>query len=160
MVEFVRADSAANFCVTARPNSVLGSPGLRLAMIILLPWSAAMGTVFIVLGAWPVTLFLLLPIFGLTWAFQHLQRHAGDFERLTLENDRLILDCHTPDQDQHFEFNSHWVQVALQPSAVGGGHTLTLRSHGKEVAFGHLMSDEERALVGRELKLRLARIRH
>lgn len=160
MVECARADDAAQFCVTARPNYVLGSPGLRLAMIVLLPWSVAMGTIFMMLGVWPVTLFLLLPISGLIWAFQHLERHAGDFERLILDNDRLILDSHTPEQDQHLEFNSYWVQVALLPTAVGGGTTLTLRSHGKEFAFGRLLSDEERAAVSRELRQRLARIRH
>jgi uncharacterized membrane protein len=159
MVEFVRAGPPAQFSVTARPNFVLGSPGLRLAMLVLLPWSIVMGTIFLTMGVWPVTLFLLLPISGLVLAFQHLERHAGDFERLVLDNDRLILDSHTPDQDEHLEFNSYWVQIALLPTAVGGGTTLTLRSHGKEVAFGHLLSDEERAAVSRELSQRLARIR-
>lgn len=160
MVEFVRAGDPAQFSVTARPNFVLGSPGLRLAMIILLPWSVAMGTIFLMMGVWPVTLFLLLPIGGLVWAFRQLERHADDFERLVLDNDRLILDSHTPEEERHLEFNSYWVQIALQPTAVGGGTTLTLRSHGKEFAFGRLLSDEERAAVSRELSLRLARIRH
>lgn len=159
MVEFVRAGTPAQFSVTARPNFVLGSPGLRLAMIVLLPWSVAMGTLFLMMGVWPVTLFLLLPVSGLVWAFRHLERHAGDYERLVLDNDRLILDSHTPEQDQHHEFNSYWVQIALLPTAVGGGTTLTLRSHGKEFAFGRLLSDEERAVVNRELSQRLARIR-
>lgn len=160
MVECVRAEDPAHFCVTARPNFVAGSPGLRLAMVILLPWWGGVGAVFVKLGAWPVTLFMLLPLLGLAWAFHQVERHAGDFERLTLDDDRLILDSHTPDQDQHLEFNSHWVQVALQPAAVGGGTMLTLRSHGKEVAFGRLLSDEERATVSRELSRRLAQIKH
>lgn len=159
MVEFVRASTPAQFSVTARPNFVQGSPGLWLAMVVLLPWSIVMGTLFLTLGVWPVTLFLLLPVSGLVWAFLHLERHAGDFERLVLDNDRLIVDSHTPEEDQHFEFNSYWVQIALRPTAVGGGKTLTLRSHGKEFAFGRLLSDEERTAVSRELNQRLARIR-
>lgn len=160
MVEFVRASDPAHFCVTARPNFVAGSPGLRLAMAVLLPWWGIVGAIFIQLGAWPVILFMLLPVAGLGWAFHEIERHAGDFERLTLDEDRLILDSHTPDQDQHLEFNSYWVQVDLQPAAVGGGTLLTLRSHGKAVPFGRLLSDEERATLSHELSQRLAHIRH
>lgn len=160
MVECVRAGDPAHFSVTARPNFVAGCAGLRVAMVILLPWWGGIGAVFVKLGAWPVTLFMLLPLLGLAWAFHQVERHAGDFERLTLDENRLILDSHSPDEDQHLEFNSQWVQVALQPASVGGGSVLTLRSHGKEVAFGRLLSDEERAAIGHELRLRLAHIKH
>lgn len=160
MVEFVRAGDPAHFSVTARPNFVAGSAGLRVAMVILLPWWGGIGAVFVKLGAWPVTFFMLLPLLGLAWAFHEVERHAGDFERITLDEDRLILDSHTPDEDRHLEFNSQWVQVALQPAAIGGGKIITLRSHGKEVAFGRLLSDDERAAIGRELNLRLAKIKH
>ncbi|MBS1189089.1 MAG: Protein of unknown function transrane [Rhodocyclaceae bacterium] len=160
MVECVRAGDPAHFCVTARPNYVAGGAGLRVAMVVLLPWWGGIGAAFVKLGAWPVTLFMLLPLLGLAWAFHQVERHAGDFERLTLDDDRLVLDTHTPDADQHLEFNSHWVQVALYSTSAGGGNVLTLRSHGKEVAFGHLLSDEERTAISRELNLRLAQIKH
>lgn len=160
MMECAQAGNPVRFCVTAKPNSVLGNPGLRFAMVVLLPWWGGTGIAFLMLGIWPVTVCMVLPLVGLAWAFHHVERHAGDFERLVLDDDRLIVDCHTPEQDQHLEFNSQWVQVALRPTAVGGGTTLTLRSHGKEVAFGHLLSDEERAALSHELSLRLARLRH
>lgn len=160
MMEYARAGDPAQFCITARPDSVTGGPGWRLAMFILLPGSGLIGAFFLAQGIWPVALTLSLPVLGLIRACRELERHAGDFERLTLEADRLLLDCHSPAGDTHLEFNSHWVQVALRRSAVGGGMTLTLRSHGREAIFGRLLSDEERAAVGRELKRRLARIRH
>lgn len=159
-MECAQAGDPAHFCVTARPNSVLRNPGLRLMMVILLPWWGGIGLAFVMLGAWPVTLFMILPVIGLGWATHHIERHAGDFERLVLDHDRLIVDSHTPEDDQHLEFNSHWVQIALQPGPLGSGCMLTLRSQGKEVAFGRLLSDEERALVSRELSQRLARIRN
>lgn len=157
MVEFVGAETPAQFSITARPNFVRGKPGLRLAMFVLLPWSIVMGMIFLTLGVWPVTLFLALPVTGILWAFLHLERHAGDYERLVLDADRLILESHTLEEDRRLEFNSHWVQVALHPAA--GGNRLTVRSHGKEFPFGLLLSDEERATVSREVNQRLARIR-
>lgn len=118
-----------------------------------------MGAIFLSMGVWPVTLFLLLPVSGLILAYRELERHAGDFERLTLDRDRLVLESHSPDADRRMEFNSQWVQVILRADAAGGT-LLALRSHGREFAFGYLLSDEERATLGHELKLRLARIRH
>lgn len=161
MLELVDgSDRASSFSVTVRPNSVSGQPGLMLAMIVLVPACIVAGLGFMLIGAWPVTLFMGLHILALLLAFQYVERHAGDFERLTLADDRLILDTHTPDNDRHIELNGLWVQVDLQTTSVGGGKSLYLRSHGKEVAFGELMSDDERLAVSRELDRRLARLRH
>lgn len=160
MVEFVgSADPVSPFSVTARPNSVLGQPGLLISMAVLVPACSITALAFMVIGAWPVTLFMGLHIAALLVAFQHVERHTSDFERLTLADDRLIVDTHTLDGDQHLEFNGYWVQVDLQTGSAGGGNSLCLRSHGKEVPFGRLMSDGERLAVSRELGRRLARLR-
>lgn len=159
MVEFVgAADPVSPFSVTARPNSVVGKPGLLISMAILVPACSVTGLAFLLIGAWPVTIFMGLHILAVVMAFVYVERHTSDFERLTLANDRLILDSHTLDGDQHFEFNGYWVQVDLQTSAVGR-NSLCLRSQGKEVPFGRLMSDGERLTVSRELGRRLARLR-
>lgn len=160
MVEFIGvADPVSPFSVTARPNSVSGRPGLLISMAVLVPSCSITGLAFLFIGAWPVTLFMGLHILALLAAFAYVERHASDFERLTLANDRLILDSHTPEEDRHLEFNGHWVQVDLQAASVGGGNRLCLRSHGKEEPFGSLMSDDERLAVSRELRQRLARLR-
>lgn len=159
MVEFVgAADPVSPFSVTARPNSVVGKPGLLISMAILVPACSIAGLAFMVIGAWPVTVFMGLHILAVIMAFVYVERHTSDFERLTLADDRLILDTHTLDGDQHLEFNGYWVQVDLQTSAVGS-NSLCLRSQGKEIPFGRLMSDGERLAVSRELGRRLARLR-
>lgn len=161
MVEFVGvADAISPFSVTARPNSVAGRPGLLISMLILVPACSIAGLAFLFIGAWPVTVCMALHIGALLAAFGYVERHTSDFERLTLADDRLILDTHTPDKDQHLEFNGFWVQVDLHPASAGGGNSLCLRSHGKEVPFGRLMSDDERLAVSQEFCRRLARLRH
>lgn len=160
MVEFAGvADPVSPFSVTARPNSVTAQPGLMISMAVLVPACSATGLAFLAIGAWPVTVFMGLHILALLVAFVQVERHTTDFERLTLTDDRLILDSHTLEGDQHLEFNGYWVQVDLEDSAVGGGNRLCLRSHGKAVPFGRLMSDGERLAVSRELSRRLARLR-
>jgi uncharacterized membrane protein len=160
MVQFVgAADQPLRFSVTARPNPVAGRPGLRISMGILVPCCAVAGSYFYSVGAWPITLFMGLNVVALWAAFQYVERHADDFERLTLADDRLILDTHNPDGDQHLEFNGFWVQIDLRARSIGSGSTLWLRSQGREVAFGRLMSDSECRAVKRELGCRLARLR-
>lgn len=161
MVEFVGvADAVSPFTVTARPNSVSGQPGLLISMAILVPSCSIVGLAFMIMGAWPVTLFMTLHILAVVVAFLYVEHHASDFERLTLANDRLILDTHTPDEDKHLEFNGCWVQVDLQTSPAGRHNSLCLRFMGKEVPFGLLMSDDERRAVSQELHRRLARLRN
>jgi uncharacterized membrane protein len=161
MLELAGAGNAPSpFSATARPNSVAGRPGLLVTMAILVPCCSAAGLFFLFVGAWPITLFMGLHILALLVAFHHVERHTDDFERLTLNGDRLIFDTHQPDHDQHLEFNGFWVQVDLQTTSVGGGTTLLLRSHGKEIPFGTLLSDAERLAVSQELGRRLAQLRH
>jgi len=161
MVEFVGvADPVSPFTVTARPNSVSGQPGLLISMLILVPSCSILGFAFMIIGAWPVTLLMTLHVLAVVVAFLYVEHHSSDFERLTLANDRLILDTHTPDEDKHLEFNGCWVQVDLQTSLAGRHNSLCLRFRGKEVPFGLLMSDDERLAVSQELRQRLARLRN
>lgn len=155
MLECARVGDPTQFSVTARPDPLSGRPVLRLALFVLFPWAGVTGGVFLALGVWPVSFFLCMPVVGLAWTYREATRHAGDYERLSLRGDRLVLETHTPEGDRRLEFNSYWVQVALRPM----DQLLTLRSHGREVCFGRLLSAEERQAVGRELMRRLAGIR-
>lgn len=158
MMEFGSTEAADVFRVTARPNGAGTTTGLPVAVALLLPCCIVAALAFIALGAWPVAVFMLLPLLGLAAAFFCLQRHAKDFERLTLRGDQLIVERHTPLGDEHLEFNSQWVQVAVRP--VGLGRRLVLRCHGKEMAFGLLLTDDERTRLAAELMRRLAQMRH
>lgn len=162
MMEFGSTDAAPGgaegFRVTARPNSYAAVAGLPVAMALLMPCCLVAGAAFVSLGAWPVAVFMALPLLGLGAAFYFLWRHADDFERLTLSGDQLIVDRHSPLGDEHLEFNSQWVQVTLR--RVGFGSELVLRCHGKELPFGLLLTDDERVQLATELKHRLAQMRH
>jgi uncharacterized membrane protein len=158
MMEFGSTEATAGiFRVTARPNGV-GMAGLPVAVALLLPCCIFAAIAFISLGAWPVAVFMLLPLLGLCFAFFCVRRHAADFERLTLRGDQLLVERHTPRGDEHLEFNSQWVQVALYPRGLG--RHLVLRCHGKEVPFGLLLTDDERTRLAAELAHRLAQMRH
>lgn len=159
MVECLQLGSPLPFRVTARPAPSIREPGLGTALAILVPWFSVAGTFFVLQGAWPIAVIMLASLAGLVAAFLHVRRHAGDFEQLTLDADRLVVDSHAPGDDRHAEFNSQWVSVAVCPAGSVGTHRLLLRGQGKEIVFGTLLSDAEVTTVGRELARRLSRIR-
>ncbi len=158
MVECLQLGSPLPFRVTARPTPGVREPGLGTAVLVLAPWFAVAGTFFLLHGAWPITAFMAASLAGLVAAFLHVRRHAGDFEQLTLDADRLVVDSHAPGDDRHTEFNSQWVSVAVQTGGAVGAPRLVLRGQGREIVFGRLLSAAEVGCVGRELSRRLARL--
>lgn len=159
MVDIVNTAAANHLRITVRPNSAVNGRWFAFILLLLLPVFSAVGIGFTLLGAWPVLPCLLLVVLALGGAFHHIERHAGDFERITLSDDLLTVDRHAPGEDEHLEFNSQWVQVVSHEIAPGETRYLAFRSHGREHPVGHDLSDDERATVGRALKSRLNRLR-
>lgn len=159
MVDIVGAASPAHYCVTVRPNCSLPAAGHFYFLALTLPAYSLIAVGFTLLGAWPVVPFFLLALAALAHAFYQMWRHAGDFERITIDDDKLILESHNRERDEHYEFNCYWAKVVLREEGIRGHCHLSLCSHGREVPFGHLLSDDERAMVGRELYLRLSGFR-
>lgn len=159
MVDIVSAAPAATLRITVRPNSAMHHGEGLLTLAVTVPLAVIIAAVFFFLGAWPVVPFVLLALAALGLAVYCVQRHAGDFERITVDDETLSVDRHDPQGDEHFEFNGYWVQIIRRQAAAGGCAYLALRSHGRELAVGHDLTDDERASVGRALLSRLARIR-
>lgn len=148
------------YSVTVRPNSARwGRRFPWFVALVLVPVGLAIGVGCLLIGAWPVLPFLALSLGAVAAAFHQVHRHAGDYERLTVCRDRLILERHDTCHDQRLEFNARWVQM-VAPAQPGGGYRyLALRLHGHDEPFGRHLTEDERARVGRELGWRLARLR-
>jgi uncharacterized membrane protein len=145
--------------ITLRPSSAVHGRWRALILLGLIPVCGTIGLGFTLLGAWPVLPFLLMAMFALVGLLQHIERHAGDYERITVNDDRLIVDRRAAEEDEHLEFNSQWVQLVSQDIAPGETRYLALRSHGQEHPLGRNLSDDERATVGRLLRARLNALR-
>lgn len=159
MVDIVNTAAATPLRITVRPNSAVNGKWHAFVLLLVVPVFSAVGIGFALIGAWPVLPCLLIVMLALVVALRHIERHAEDFERITLNDDVLTVDRHAPDQDEHMEFNSRWVQVVSLDSAPGETRYLALRSHGRELPVGHDLTDTERATVGGALRSRLSRLR-
>lgn len=152
MVDVVRNAGSTDYCVTVRPNWATRGDGWCAAFAVLIPLCSLVSIACVLAGAWPVVPFVLVAMVGLGWAFQRVRDHSRDFERLTLSDGRLLIETHVVDRDQRHEFNAAWVRVEPDDRFRSN---LLLRAHGREVPFGTLLNEEERAAVASELRRRL-----
>lgn len=123
---------------------VLSGLAACVALGIALGWAVA--------GAWMVVPFAGLESVALLAAVWVFSRHAGDFELISLDGDRLLVEIGIAGTVARFEFNAAWVRiVALE----GQRDRVAVRYGGRDVEIGrHLLEGERRWLV-RELTRRL-----
>lgn len=136
----------------ARRNNSLSRSGRRLVLGFLAVLVLAISLGFAFIGAWLVFPFGGLDVLVVYLAFRYVERHAADYERMSLGGDMIVIERGQRGRTRKFEFNRHWVQVDYQgPRGMESGK-LVLRSHGVDVEFGIYLTDEQRADVVRRLK--------
>jgi len=145
------AGQEAGYSFTACRNNSLSSSERVLAYGFIALVSLAIAVAFACLGAWLVLPFAGVEVALLAVAYQWVERHARDYERLTLEGDRLLIEIGETRQVRRYELNRWWAQVICERN----GSRLALRSHGREIEFGRYLTDEQRRSFAGELRRQL-----
>jgi len=140
------------YCVVARGSGSLGRRERWRVFGALAAVSLVLALVFAARGAWPVLVYSLLEIGVLGAAFVHLERHAGDWERLTIAGDRVVIEQAVSGKRDRREFNRHWLRVEVEPPAFGRSPRVTLRGGGTTWEFGNALPVSERMAVARQLR--------
>ena len=147
------AASGVDYKVTARPNCSLPAAG----KVKLLAWIATppliISIAFGLAGAWMVFPFAGLELLAVAYAFYVIHCHAGDYESITIEGDRLAVEKRDLDHVSQAEFQRYWVHVVLRMTP-GGEQRVWLRSHGREVEVGRYMNNEQRLALAQQLQQR------
>jgi len=153
-MECVDAGEAARFAFTARRNNSLTSAGRLLVFGFIFAVSLGIALVFTILhGAWPLLPFAGAEMLGLFLAFRHVDRHAGDYERVVIERGRLVVEVLDDSRVSRHEFSSYWARLIV--AGADRECRVAIRSHGREVELGrHLDACGRRNLV-RELRREL-----
>lgn len=155
MVDISSAASSVHYSITARPNCSL-SPAVTLCVFSIIALiTMAFALSFVLIGAWLVLPFAGAEVLALGFCFYHVCRHSADFERLTIDSDKVVVETHEPGQDKRIELSGYWARVVLDCMPDGYCRRLALRSHGREVEFGRHLCSEERLNLARQLKSRL-----
>ncbi len=149
--------------IIARQNNSLSLDGgiKLLATMFIVTLLIAFG--FAQIGAWMVLPFAGLELMAFAGAFYYVYLHANDFESIAIEEDKVIVEKRCYKKSSITVFQRYWIQVnvrgVVNSKGVVGKSALFIGSHGKEIEFGkHLIDDEQRVALARELKQKFRKI--
>jgi len=153
-MECIDVREPGDFLLIARRNNSLSSTGRAVVLGSLALISLGISLGFAFRGAW-----LILPFAGaemavLFAAFRYVDRHAADYESVAIKGDRVLVERWETGTVSRFEFNRHWAQVVLDREQPGRTR-LALRSHGRQVEFGHHLTEEQREAAAQTLRQQL-----
>jgi uncharacterized membrane protein len=94
----------------------------------------------------------MLEVGMLAGAFWLMERHAEDWERLTVAGDRVVVERAKGGRHERREFNRYWLRVEVEPAGYGRPPRVTLRGGGTSWEFGNSLPAGKRLEVARELR--------
>lgn len=145
------AGGGPEFALAARRNNSLTSFDRIVAFGLIAFVSVSIAAAFACVGAWLILPFTGIEVLVLYLAWRWIERHALDYERLTIAGDVVTIEVADVGRLQRFEFNRWWTQVVC----ARDGASLALRSHGRQVEFGRYFTDEQRLAAAGALRQRL-----
>jgi len=146
----------AVYCVTSRRNDSLGARGRWQIFAALCTISFGVALAFAAFGAWLVLPYSALEMVVLFLAFRWIGRHATDWERLSVQGDRVIVEREHAGVLTRNEFNRCWTRLESERGEFGRAPRLALCSAGERVPFGDDLSAAERETVTKDLRRALA----
>jgi uncharacterized membrane protein len=144
-----------DYKIVSRPNCSLSTQGRIKLFLLLAVIPLIMGIGFLIIGMWMIFPFIGLELLALAYAFYYIDSHAADFESISIEGDKLIVEKHNNKQTRQFEFNAYWAKLVLN-QAKNGNLNLYLRSRGIDLEIGKFMNNDQREALAIQLKKRLS----
>lgn len=167
VTEALRPDQPL-FDAELTPHRSLSPRGFLILMASVCAISFTGGLAFWLAGAWPVIGFLGADVLLIYLAFKINYRRGRLIERLHLTRDKLTVSRVWPGgRSASWEFQPSWLQVICDTPERSQGtvnaaadNPLILRSHGRNLAIGSFLTQQERAEVAAALRAALIRAAH
>lgn len=126
-----------------QPNRSLSAGGLELLLGFLIVWNGVLGIFFLVIGAFPIPIFLGLDVFGVWLAFRISNQRAGRTERVRVSAETVEVA-----RDERTVWSSPTAFTRIEP--VEGAVRLCLSARSIRVA--RALSGAERDEFARALQ--------
>jgi uncharacterized membrane protein len=117
-------------------------------------FSLAIAFMLVLVGAWLVLPFTGIELLAVGIAFAIYARHAVDYERVRLFQNRLVIEQVSAERLTQFEFNPRWVRI--EPGATPRDQ-IKLVSRGQTIMIGQHLAQYRRAQFAGELRMWLTR---
>jgi uncharacterized membrane protein len=143
-----------DWTITLTPHRSLSRQGFVAVMVVVILANIIVGTLFFVLGAWPVLGFMGLDVLLVWWAFRRNNADSAVGERLVARGDTLHLERFSRNGVEVPEtFNRPWVSVEIEQDVARElTGQLFLRSHGIRHEIGSFLGAEERLSLAQMLR--------
>ncbi len=151
----IAAQPASAFVFVSRPACSLTKTQERLTFWGLAVLCFGIAIAFAALGFWMILPFAGLEVGLLAWALETMRNSQSDYETLTIDGDKVVLDWRIGRHVGHREMNRQWVRVGCECLAPGKDCRLRLSSHGTESELGSYLNDEARQQLAAILKSKL-----
>jgi uncharacterized membrane protein len=140
-----------------QPHRSLGYAGFATLMIALAAVSFAIGTAFLLMGAWPVFGFFGLDVFLVWLAFRANFRAARAYEDIHLTPHRLLVrQVSARGLARETEFNPRWVRLEKSEDDTFGVTRVTLISRGIALVIGAFLPPIHKGQLAKMLAAALA----
>lgn len=139
----------------ARPNCSLSEAGRKKLFVGTATVSGIIALAFAFFGAWPVLPFAGIELILLWWALGRTASTANDFERITLAADQLTVESRCGTCVERHQFQPYWAQLQFVRPPGQRHYRLLIRSHGKEIEVGRLLTEEQKRALATELNQNL-----
>ena len=133
------------FSAILTPHRSLSGTGFIVLMAVVSAASFAAGTLFLLMGAWPVMGFFGLDVLLIYWAFRANYRGAAAYEQVWVTPSTLILrQVSAAGRVREWKLNPLWVKLDRQVHAEFGLEKLFLVSRGERVPLGSFLPPKEK----------------
>jgi len=141
--------------IVARPNNSLSQQGFVWLFVAISAIASIVAIGVCLSGAWLVLPFAGIEILAFAYAFHHVFLHYGDYERVSLVGNEVVIEKRNYKNSEKFTFERYWAKVILRDND-NGNCSIFIGSHGKEVEFGsRYMDQDQRITVAKQLKQQL-----
>jgi uncharacterized membrane protein len=156
-----QVQTAPLFSAHLVPYRSLGRTGIWLVVALAAALALIPGTVFFLLGAWPVLGFLGLDVLALAVALSISLGEVRRREEITLWRDRLEV-RHVPPSGaaRRHRFNPFWVRFSVKRDVEERVTRLLLASRGRELEIGGFLGPAAKAEFARDFSAALYRARN
>jgi uncharacterized membrane protein len=135
----------ALFSALVTPHRSLSRAGFLIVMAAVGGISFVAGTVFLLLGAWPVFGFFGLDVLLVYWAFRVNYRAAAAFEEVTVTACELrVRQVSHRGKASEWSFNPLWVRLEREDNEEFGLQRLFLVSRGRRLPVASLLGPREK----------------
>jgi uncharacterized membrane protein len=147
---------ATLFEARLKPHRSLTPQGFTVLMVVLGGISFAVGTVFLLVGAWPVFGFFGLDVFVVWWAFRANFRAARAYEDIHLTPHRLLIrQVSARGEARETEFNPRWTRLEKNEDETYGVTRVALISRGLALVIGAFLPPIHRGQLAKSLSAAL-----